>query len=61
MELTRVKEMMKIPDPAKHLKISLIKSTLRIIAGTFLIYNYVLYAGLILIIAELLGIAEELV
>ena len=44
-----------------HFYISLIKSGFRIIAGVALIYGHFITAGLLLIIAELLGVAEELV
>jgi hypothetical protein len=43
-----------------HFKISLIKSTLRIIAGIALMNEYVITAGCFLIVAEILGIIEEL-
>lgn len=52
---------MKHPDPKLHLQISLIKSGIRIIAGIFLIYGQLGAAGLAIIGAELLGVAEELV
>lgn len=50
-----------IPDPKLHLYISLVKSGLRLGAGTALIYGELVIAGGLLIAAELLGIAEELV
>lgn len=50
-----------IPDPKLHLYISLLKSGLRLGAGTALIYGDMVMAGALLIAAELLGIAEELV
>ena len=49
------------PDPTKHLKISLVKSALRIIAGLLLCAGQLFAAGAFLILAEVLGIAEELV
>ena len=49
------------PDPKLHLYISLVKSGLRLGAGTALIYGELFGAGLLIILAELLGIAEELV
>lgn len=52
---------MKHPDPKKHLIISVIKSSIRIAAGTALILNAGMLAGILIIIAEGLGIAEELV
>jgi hypothetical protein len=48
-------------DPRLHLYISLVKSGLRLGAGTALIFNDPVLAGALLIAAELLGIAEELV
>ena len=50
-----------IPDPAKHKLISFIKSGFRIIAGGALIAGFIPAAGGLLILAELLGIAEEMV
>ena len=44
-----------------HFYISLIKSGFRIIAGVALIYGRFITAGFLFILAELLGIAEELV
>jgi hypothetical protein len=51
----------KQPDAEKHLKISLIKSALRVIAGAALICNLTIISGLFIIISEALGVAEELV
>ena len=49
-------------DPSKnHFYVSLVKSGLRIAAGGFLLTANVFLAGVLLIGAELLGIAEELV
>ena len=44
----------------KHFTISLIKSAVRIVAGIDLVLGDVWYAGVLLIIAEILGIVEEL-
>ena len=52
---------MKQPDARKHQYISFIKSAFRIVAGGLLMCNWVLAAGLYFIIAETLGILEELV
>jgi hypothetical protein len=56
------------PNPTKHLQISLIKSIFRIAAGLALagggwleMNPYIQGAGLVLVLAEVLGIAEELV
>lgn len=51
---------MKTPNPTTHLIISIIKSMLRICAGVMLIRQDLLLAGVLFIIAEVLGIAEEL-
>lgn len=49
-------------DPSRgHFYVSLVKSGLRIVAGVFLIDGNLLVAGLLLILAEGLGIIEELV
>jgi hypothetical protein len=42
-----------------HFRISLIKSIIRIMAGVSLFNEQLVFAGLLLIIAEILGIAEE--
>jgi len=52
---------MKQPNPKYHFTISIIKSTIRIGAGLALLSGFLPLAGLMLIVAELLGIAEELV
>ena len=49
-----------IPDPKLHLYISLVKSAIRIVAGAALIGGFFVWAGILLILAEALGIAEEL-
>ena len=59
---------MKQPDPKLHQSISFVKSGLRIVAGLALVgagwlemNPYLQAGGIILIVAELLGIVEELV
>jgi hypothetical protein len=52
---------MKQPDPKLHQQISLVKSTLRIFAGAVLMSGHFWMSGLLIILAELLGILEELV
>ena len=42
-----------------HNTISLIKSWFRITAGISLIFGNLVFAGILIIIAEILGIAEE--
>ena len=44
-----------------HFYVSLVKSVLRIGAGASLIYFGLIEAGILLIVAEVLGIIEELV
>lgn len=51
----------KHPDPVKHKYISFAKSGVRIAAGVALCYSMFWYAGGLLILAEVLGIAEEIV
>jgi hypothetical protein len=51
----------KQPDPKKHLYISLVKSGIRILAGSMLFVDLWHLAGILIIVAEVLGIAEELV
>jgi hypothetical protein len=50
-----------LPDPKKHLYISLAKSVIRIGAGVALILGFPLWCGVGIVAAEVLGIAEELV
>ena len=52
---------MQHPDPWKHQVVSFAKSGLRILAGGFLCANILISAGVLFIVAEILGIAEELV
>jgi len=51
----------KYPDAKKHLYISLVKSGLRIGAGSVLFVGMFAWAGALLVAAEILGIVEELV
>jgi hypothetical protein len=51
----------KHPDAKKHLYVSLAKSAIRIVAGGCLITGNLLMAGICFIMAEVLGIVEELV
>ena len=43
-----------------HFKISIVKSILRIVAGTALVFSNFVAGGSFLIVAEILGILEEL-
>lgn len=49
------------PDPTKHKYISFVKSGFRILAGVALCFGDFVLAGALLIVAEFLGIAEEMV
>ena len=51
----------KHPDPRLHMLISFAKSGFRIIAGILLANGALVSAGLMIILAEVLGIVEELV
>jgi hypothetical protein len=44
-----------------HFYVSLAKSGIRILAGSALIYGLVFEAGCLVILAEILGVVEELV
>lgn len=52
---------MEQPDAKLHFQVSLAKSALRIVAGLTLCGGAFVAAGVLLIIAELLGVAEEMV
>jgi hypothetical protein len=43
-----------------HFRVSIAKSFLRVLAGVTLIQSHVITAGILLILAEVLGIVEEL-
>lgn len=45
---------------SKHFKISMVKSSFRIIAGTALMLQFIGMAGFFFLVAEILGILEEL-
>jgi len=49
------------PHPVKHKLISVAKSGLRIVACGFLVYYEIQIAAGLFLLAEILGIAEELV
>ena len=44
-----------------HMNVSFAKSGLRFIAGTALVYGSLMWAGVFLILAEVLGVVEEVV
>lgn len=50
-----------VPNPKLHKYVSFAKSILRIIAGLLLVVSCFPGAGILFIVAEVLGIAEELV
>jgi hypothetical protein len=50
----------KIPNPKIHLLISLVKSFLRILAGISLATSQFIISGILFVLAEILGILEEL-
>jgi hypothetical protein len=57
-----------LPDPRKHRFVSFAKSVVRIAAGLALagggwleMNPYLMYGGLLLVVAEVFGIVEELV
>lgn len=52
---------MKAPSIDGHFFVSLFKSGFRILAGLSLVFGDILLAGILLIVAEVLGIVEELV
>ena len=52
---------MKQPDPQAHFLLSVVKSGFRIAAGCTLIMGFLISTGVLLIIAEAIGIAEEMV
>jgi hypothetical protein len=60
-DVADVADVVKHPDPTKHKYISFVKSGFRILAGIALCFGEFIIAGSLLIVAELLGIAEELV
>lgn len=49
------------PSPVGHRVVSFAKSGLRILAGIFLCASMFMSAGVLFILAELLGILEEIV
>ena len=60
--LIDLEKIMRQPDPQKHFILSLIKSALRIAAGISLIWpQNMILAGIFLIFAEAVGVAEEMV
>lgn len=63
MALTKPKKsQLEHPDPTLHRNISFVKSVFRIVAGLSLIWpQSLVLAGVFLILAEVLGIVEELV
>ena len=50
-----------VPDPLKHKFVSFVKSLFRVLAGFSLAVGQLQGAGLLLVLAEILGVLEELV
>jgi len=50
----------KQPNPKIHLYISIVKSMVRIVAGCALVSQFFMLSGWMFIVAEVLGILEEL-
>ena len=50
-----------VPDPQKHKFVSFVKSLFRVLTGFSLMMGQLEGAGLLLILAEILGVIEELV
>jgi len=55
------RDIVMVPDPKWHLRISILKSLLRFGAGFYLVIGNLVIAGLLFIVAEALGILEEIV
>lgn len=63
VDISKLKEkIMKQPDPKLHFILSLAKSAVRIAAGISLVWpQSLILAGIFLIVAEVIGVAEEMV
>ena len=62
IDIEKLKMNIQSKDTSKgHFYVSLAKSGLRILAGANLMFGHFYIAGLLLILAEVLGIVEELV
>jgi hypothetical protein len=62
IDIEKLKMNIQPKDTSKgHFYVSLAKSGLRILAGANLMFGHFYIAGLLLILAEVLGIVEELV
>ena len=62
IDMEKIKMNIQPKDTSKgHFYVSLAKSGLRILAGANLMFGHFYIAGLLLILAEVLGIVEELV
>jgi hypothetical protein len=63
MALTKpnTNQLEKHPDARKHKYVSFIKSAIRITAFAFLAYYEIQTAAVLLVVAELVGVVEELV
>ena len=56
-----MKDLTQIPDPTKHKYISFAKSALRIVAGLAMFSGSLALGGVFIVLAEILGIVEEMV
>jgi len=61
METSEKQKESNIPNPEWHFRLSILKSFLRVLAGMALVKGSFQACGVLLIIAELVGIAEEIV
>ncbi len=60
--LIDLEKFMKQPDARRHFQLSMIKSAVRIAAGIALVWpQNLILAGAFLILAEIIGVAEEMV
>jgi hypothetical protein len=60
--LIDLEKFMKQPDAKKHFQLSMAKSAVRIAAGIALVWpQSLILAGVFLILAEVIGVAEEMV
>lgn len=50
-----------VPDPRLHQYVSFAKSAIRIVAGVTLSLGFFVSTGILIILAEILGIVEEIV
>lgn len=61
METPEEQKESNVPNPEWHFRLSILKSLLRIFAGMALVKGSIQACGVLLVIAELVGVAEEIV